>query len=62
MDHDSFCGCGFPDWPHAYVKLNGSMKKFIEDMNVEYIHIVYGDITDSIIETCNLLDIKVKTN
>ena len=62
MDHDSFCGCGFPDWPHAYVKLDGDINKFVENMNVEYIHMVYGDITDSMIETCNLLDIKVKTN
>ena len=53
---------GFPDWPHAYVKLDGDINKFIGNMNVEYVHMVYGDIIDSKIETCSLLNIEVKTN
>lgn len=62
INHDSYCGCGFPNWPHAFVKLDGNINKFIENMNVEYIHMVYGDITDSMLEACKLLNIKIKTN
>ena len=55
--HNDYCDCGFPDWPHAYVKLDGNMVEFIDNMNVEYVHMVYGDVKDSLIETCNLLGV-----
>jgi len=57
VTHNEYCDCGFPNWPHAYVRLDGDMVAFIDNMNVEYVHMVYGDIKDSLIETCNLLDI-----
>lgn len=53
------CGCGFPNWPHAFVKLqSGDITKFIDEMHVEYTHMIYGDIVDPLVETCNLLGIE----
>jgi L-fucose isomerase len=53
-----YCGCGMPDWPHAFVKLEGDPDKFVDEMNVEYVHMVYGDLVDQLKEVCNLLGVE----
>lgn len=55
---ENYCGCGFPNWPHALVKLDGDPVRFVDEMNVEYIHMVYGDVVDSLGEACRLLKIE----
>jgi L-fucose isomerase-like protein len=56
-DYEDHCGCGMKDWPHAFFTLEGDARAFVDHMNVEYIHIVYGDIVDELIETCKHLGI-----
>jgi len=53
-----YCGCGFPNWPHAFVKLEGDPIRFVDEMNVEYIHMIYGDLVDPLVEVCKLLKIE----
>jgi L-fucose isomerase len=53
-----YCGCGFPNWPHAFVKLEGDPIRFVDGMNVEYIHMAYGDLVGALMEVCKLLEIE----
>ena len=56
-DYESHCGCGMGSWPHAFFNIEGDGREFVNHLNVEYIHIVYGDIVDELVETCRHLDI-----
>jgi hypothetical protein len=56
--YEEYCGCGMPDWPHAFIKVDGDLRAFVDHMNVEYIHMVYGDIVDALSEACRHLGIR----
>ena len=38
--------CGYPMWPHAFLKLDGSLDRLVQNLRSEYIHMAYGDIKD----------------
>jgi len=57
-DYEKYCGCGMPDWPHAFIKVDSDLRSFVDHMNVEYVHMVYGDITDALVESCKHLGIR----
>lgn len=50
--------CGYPMWPHAFLRLDGDLKEFVRNLRSEYIHMAYGDLTDDLLEVCGLLRIK----
>ncbi|MBS7612307.1 L-fucose/L-arabinose isomerase family protein [Candidatus Bathyarchaeota archaeon] len=50
--------CGFPHWPHAFIKLSGDVEKFIQNQRSEYISMCYGDYERELIDLCYILDIK----
>jgi L-fucose isomerase-like protein len=57
-DYEQHCGCGMGDWPHAFIKVRGDARAFVDRMNVEYIHLVYGDIVAEVVETCKHLGVR----
>jgi L-fucose isomerase len=50
--------CGYPMWPHAFLKLDGDIEKFIQTLRSEYIHMIYGDLKEDLLQTCQLLNIQ----
>jgi len=50
--------CGFPHWPHAFIRIHGEVEKFIQNQRSEYISMCYGDYEKELIDLCYLLDIK----
>ena len=50
--------CGYPMWPHAFLKLDGDLDHFVQALRSEYIHMAYGDLKDDLLETCELLGIE----
>ena len=50
--------CGYPMWPHAFLKLDGSLDFFVQNLRSEYIHMVYGDLKDDLLATCAVLGIQ----
>ena len=54
--------CGYPMWPHAFLKLDGDLDCFVQNLRSEYIHMVYGDLKDDLLETCELLGIEPITS
>ncbi len=50
--------CGFPHWPHAFIKLNGDVEKFIQNQRSEYISMCYGNYERELMDLCYILDIK----
>ena len=50
--------CGYPMWPHAFLKLDGDLGKFVQTLRSEYIHMIYGDLKDDLLETCEILNIE----
>ncbi len=54
--------CGFPMWPHALVKIKGSMDNFISNLRSEYIHMAYGNLKSEIKDFCELFDIELIKN
>jgi len=50
--------CGYPMWPHAFLKLDGDLEFFVDNLRSEYIHLAYGDLEDDLLETCDLLNIE----
>ena len=50
--------CGYPMWPHAFLKLDGDPGHFVQNLRSEYIHMIYGDLTDDLLETCDLLSVE----
>ena len=51
--------CGFPNWPHAFVKLRGDPDAFMQNQRSEYISMSYGDVRDELVDLCYLLDIEL---
>jgi len=49
--------CGYPFWPHCFVRLNADMDKFIQNLRSEYIHMAYGNLKPKLMEVCKLLKI-----
>jgi hypothetical protein len=35
-------------WPHAFLKLDGSLDRLVQNLRSEYIHMAYGDIKDDL--------------
>jgi len=50
--------CGFPHWPHAFIKLEGDAEAFIQNQRSEYISMCYGDHKEELMGLCHLLDVK----
>lgn len=50
--------CGYPMWPHAFLKLDGNLDVFVQNLRSEYIHMAYGDLTDDLAEVCGLMNIE----
>jgi len=50
--------CGYPMWPHAFLRLDGSLDFFVQNLRSEYIHMVYGDLKDDLLATCAVLGIQ----
>ena len=50
--------CGYPMWPHAFLKLDGSLDFFVQNLRSEYIHMAYGDLKDDLLATCAVLGIQ----
>ncbi len=50
--------CGYPMWPHAFLRLDGDLDEFVANLRSEYIHMAYGDLREDLLETCRLLGIK----
>ena len=42
------------NWPHAYAKFDCTADEFIETMNCNHIHAVYGDWTEELITFCEI--------
>jgi L-fucose isomerase len=54
--------CGYPIWPHALIKIDGSVDNFVQNLRSEYIHMTYGDLSRDIRYFCDLFDIKIFEN
>jgi len=54
--------CGYPIWPHALVKIDGSIDNFVQNLRSEYIHMTYGDLSREIRYFCELFGIKLLEN
>jgi L-fucose isomerase-like protein len=50
--------CGFPYWPHAFIRLDGNPESFVQNQRSEYISMAYGDLTRELVDLCYLLDIE----
>jgi L-fucose isomerase len=57
-DPDWLEECGYPMWPHAFLKLDGDLEDFIQNLRSEYIHMAYGDLTEDLLEVCEALDVE----
>ncbi|MEQ9715588.1 MAG: hypothetical protein ABGF52_08650 [Candidatus Asgardarchaeum sp.] len=45
-------------WPHAFIKLEGDINKFIKNIRANHIHLVYGDYVKELVHFCKLLGIE----
>lgn len=60
---DSFFNeCGYPNWPHALIKMKGDPEKFVQNLRSEYIHMTYGNHVGCLKDICHLFDIKIIEN
>lgn len=50
--------CGFPYWPHAFIKLKGDPEAFIQNQRSEYICLAYGNLREELLDLCSLLEIE----
>jgi L-fucose isomerase len=50
--------CGYPMWPHAFLRLDGDLDQFVQNLRSEYIHMIYGDLKEDLLETCDLLGVE----
>jgi L-fucose isomerase len=57
-----FNECGYPNWPHALIKMKGDPEKFVQNLRSEYIHMTYGDYVGCLKDICYLFDIKINEN
>lgn len=57
-----FKECGYPNWPHALVKMKGDPDKFVQNLRSEYIHMTYGNLTRCLKDICYLFDINIFEN
>ncbi len=48
---------GFLTMPYATIKLKGDPDKFIDNLRSQYMHVIYDDLKDKLIEVCKVLDI-----
>ncbi len=54
--------CGYPNWPHALIKMKGDPEKFVQNLRSEYVHLSYGDHAGCLKDVCYLFDIKISEN
>lgn len=54
--------CGYPIWPHALIKIDGSIDNFVQNLRSEYIHMTYGNLSEEVKYFCQLFDIKMLEN
>ena len=54
--------CGYPIWPHALIRINGNIDKFVDNLRSEFIHMTYGNLKSEIKDFCELFDIEVIKN
>jgi L-fucose isomerase len=48
------CRCGWPNWPHAFIKLDADPWQFLQNIRSQYIQFCYGDLIDEFKELCRL--------
>jgi L-fucose/D-arabinose isomerase len=54
--------CGYPNWPHALIKIKGDPDKFIQNLRSEYINMSYGNLIGCLKDICYLYDIEALEN
>jgi len=54
--------CGYPNWPHALIKIKGDMNNFVKNLRSEYIHMTYGNLKDELTELAYLYGIEIMEN
>jgi len=45
-------------WPNAFIRLDGDPMAFVQNLRAEYYHMVYGDLKEELLETCQVLGIE----
>jgi L-fucose isomerase len=45
-------------WPWAYVKLEGDINRFVQNLRANHIHMVYGNYLDALKEFCHLTKVE----
>jgi len=45
-------------WPHAFLRLDGDLNAFVQNLRSEYIHMAYGDLKEDLLEVGRMLGIK----
>jgi L-fucose isomerase len=50
--------CGYPMWPHAFLRLDGNLDAFVQHLRSEYIHMAYGNLQDDLVGVCEVLSIE----
>jgi L-fucose isomerase len=50
--------CGYPMWPHAFLRLDGDLDTFVQNLRSEYIHMAYGDLQEDLVEVCEMLGVE----
>ncbi len=49
---------GYPMWPYAFLHLDGDLDDFVQNLRSEYIHMIYGDLKEDLVQTCQVLGIE----
>jgi len=55
---EELSACGFPEWPHAFIRLRGDPEDFIQNQRSEYISMCYGNLKEELLNLCYLLGIE----
>lgn len=50
--------CGYPMWPHAFLKLDGDLDFFVQNLRSEYIHMAYGGLVEDLLAVCEMLEVE----
>ena len=48
--------------PWAYIKLKGNIDHFVQNLRSNHIHMVYGDLRSTLLDTCRLLGVRAITS
>ncbi|MBA7624953.1 hypothetical protein ES703_32373 [subsurface metagenome] len=45
-------------WPHAFIKLDGDPKEFLQNIRSNHLHMAYGNFKSELLDFCEILGIK----